>query len=111
MAERIDRPQSATHVAVPGEHITVLQVSVLVVNLIEELPGQDIRESPPARHDVAQPLFIQLLRLVAGKELVLYLARTTVRRIVGVAGPKVVPTPVVGLHLKDAVIRSEEHKS
>src|SRR5208337_49009 len=43
------------------------------------------------------------------KELILCLARTPVRHIVGVARPKVVTTPVVGLHLKDAVVVEAEH--
>ena len=109
VAQRVDGPQVATLLAVPGHHVLVLQVAVLVVDLVEELPGEQVGERAPAGHQVAEALLVDLPGLRAGEEVVLGGARPAVRRVVGAARPEVVPAPEVWLHLEDAVVVEAEH--
>ena len=56
MAERIVRPHPVAHHSVPRRHVAGAEQRIDVVNLVEELPGQQIRAVAISRHQVAQPL-------------------------------------------------------
>jgi len=104
VAEPVVRVQPPAHHAVPGRDVRGFEEGVVIVDLIEEFPGEEVLAIAIARHEIAKPLLIELLRRRVGEEVVRNGTRAAVCQVIWVLGPVIVTAPVVGRDFEHPVI-------
>ena len=87
VAEPIVRMQPPTHQAVPCRDVRRVEEGVIVVDLVEELPGEQILTIAIARNEIAQPFLIELSRRDVREEVVRDDARAAIGEIVRILRP------------------------
>ena len=109
VAEPIVRVQPRAHHAVPGRDVRGVEEGVVIVDLVEEFPGEEVLAVAIARHEIAKPLLIELLRRGVREEVVRNGTRAAVGQVIWVLRPVIVAAPHrIRLGDKHAVIIKAE---
>src|SRR5215472_1764529 len=104
MAKGIVAMQPAAHGAVPGGYVGWVEIGIYIINLVEELPGEEVRAISISRDEISQPFLVNRLGEGVGEEGVLVHTRPTVHHVIGIVGPIIVAAPIVRDDLEHTVV-------
>src|ERR1035438_5604259 len=110
VAKNIVAVQPRAHDPMPGGDIGGIEEGIVVVNLVEEFPGEQVLAIAIASNEVEQALLIKPSRRRIGEEIIGHPARATVGDVVWILRPIVVAAPRIGLRREHAVVVQTEQQ-